>query len=57
MPGSAAGSLSRTGALRDRLRLARLFLAGHPDLGAWMTCPTRTRLADLRRVRAWPLLS
>ena len=44
-------------ALRDRLRLARAFLAEHPDLGEWMTQPTRTRLADLRRVRAWPLLS
>jgi integrase len=44
-------------ALRDRLRLAGLFLAGHPDLGEWMTRPTRTRLADLRRIKAWPLLS
>ena len=44
-------------ALRDRLRLARLFLAEHPDLGEWMTRPTRTRLADLRRSKAWPLLS
>ena len=44
-------------ALRDRLRLARLFLAEHADLGEWMTRPTRTRLADLRRVKAWPLLS
>jgi hypothetical protein len=44
-------------ALRDRLRLARAFLAEHPDLGEWMTQSTRTRLADLRRVRAWPLLS
>jgi integrase len=43
--------------LRDRLRLARLFLAEHPDLAAWMARPTRTRLADLRRVKAWPLLS
>jgi integrase len=44
-------------ALRDRLRLARALLAEHPDLGEWMTQSTRTRLADLRRVRAWPLLS
>ena len=44
-------------ALRERLRLARLFLAEHPDLGEWMTRPTRTRLADLRRIKAWPLLS
>jgi integrase len=44
-------------AMRERLRLARLFLAEHPDLGEWMTRPTRTRLADLRRIKAWPLLS
>ena len=44
-------------AMRERLRLARLFLAEHPDLGAWMTRPTRARLADLRRIKAWPLLS
>jgi site-specific recombinase XerD len=44
-------------ALRDRLRLARLFLAEHPDLKEWMTRPTRTKLADLRRIQAWPLLS
>lgn len=44
-------------ALRDRLRLARAFLAEHPDLGEWMTRPTRTRLAGLRRIKAWPLLS
>lgn len=44
-------------ALGNRLRLARLFLAEHPDLGAWMDRPTKTRLADLRRIKAWPLLS
>jgi integrase len=44
-------------ALRDRLRLARQFLAEHPDLKEWMTRPTRTRLADLQRIQAWPLLS
>jgi integrase len=44
-------------ALRDRLRLARLFLAEHPDLGDWMARSTRTRLADLRRIKAWPLVS
>ena len=43
--------------LRERLRLARLFLAEHPDLGEWMARPTRGRLADLRRTKAWPLLS
>jgi integrase len=44
-------------ALRDRLRLARLFLAEHPDLDEWMARPTGTRLADLRRSKAWPLVS
>lgn len=44
-------------ALRDRLRLARRFLEHHPDLDAWMTRPVRARLADLRRIRAWPLIS
>ena len=43
-------------ALRDRLRLARAFLAQHPDLDVWMARPTRARLADLSRVRAWPLV-
>lgn len=43
-------------ALRDRLRLTRLFLERFPDLDAWMTRPTRARLADLHRVEAWPLL-
>ncbi len=43
--------------LRDRLRLARLFLAEHPDLDGWMARPTRTRLADLCRIKAWPLVS
>src|SRR6185503_16955449 len=28
-------------ALRDRLRLARLFLAEHPDRGVWMTRPAK----------------
>ena len=44
-------------ALRDRLHLGRRFLAEHPDLVAWMDRPTRSRLADLQRIRAWPLLS
>lgn len=43
--------------LRDRLRQARAFLARHPDLDAWMARPTRSRLADLRRVKAWSLVS
>ncbi|MHB1520920.1 MAG: tyrosine-type recombinase/integrase [Ferrimicrobium sp.] len=44
-------------ALRDRLRLGRLFLSEHPDLDVWMLDPTRTRLADLDRTKAWPMLS
>jgi len=44
-------------ALRDRLRLARQFLARHPDLDAWMARPLDARLADLRRIRAWSLVS
>jgi integrase len=44
-------------AVRDRLRLARAFLAAHPDLDAWMERPLPARLADLRRIRVWPLIS
>ena len=43
-------------ALRDRLRSARLFLAAHPDLRAWMGQPTADRVAELKRTRAWPLV-
>ena len=42
---------------RARLRAARAFLAAHPDLAAWMERPLPSRLADLRRIEAWPLLS
>ena len=34
-----------------------LFLARHHDLTAWMTRPTSARLADLHRVKAWPLFT
>lgn len=44
-------------ALRDRLRIARRFFEAHPDLGAWMARPLPSRLEDLRRIRAWPLLT
>ena len=44
-------------ALRDRLRLAREFLSRHGDLDAWLARPTRARLADLRRIKAWSLVS
>jgi integrase len=40
-----------------RRRAARSFLAEHHDLDAWMALPTRTRLRDLHRFKAWPLLS
>lgn len=43
--------------LRDRLRLARAFLEIHPDLDAWMQRPVAARLADLRRIPAWPLVT
>jgi hypothetical protein len=44
-------------AVRDRLRLARAFLDEHHDLDAWMARPTRARLADLQRIKAWSLVS
>ena len=43
-------------AMRDRLRIAREFLAAHPDLDVWMQRPTQHRLLELRRTGAWPLL-
>lgn len=42
---------------RTRLRTARAFLATYPDLDAWLARPLPTRLADLRRIQVWPLLS
>jgi hypothetical protein len=33
------------------------FLAAHPDLDTWLARPVPTRLADLRRIRAWSLIS
>jgi integrase len=45
------------GGLRERLFNARAFLAAHPDLDAWLARPLPARLADLRRIRAWPLLT
>ncbi|MGH9278670.1 MAG: tyrosine-type recombinase/integrase [Acidimicrobiales bacterium] len=40
-----------------RRRLARQFVAAHPDLDAWMAGPLPARLGDLRRTKAWPLVS
>lgn len=42
---------------RLRRRAARTFFDAHPDLPAWMARPTPTRLTDIRRTGAWPLLS
>lgn len=44
-------------ALRDRLHLARSFLAQHRDLETWLTRTTPTRLADLLQIKAWSLVS
>jgi integrase len=41
----------------DRRRHARQFLDRHPDLHGWMRRSTPARLADLHRLKAWPLLS
>ncbi len=53
---SATLGLSR-GAVELRRRLARQFLVTHPDLNAWMASPMPARVTDLRRVKAWPLIS
>ncbi len=43
---------------RMRLAAAGRFLAGHPDLQAWMDRPLAARLADLAQVPlAWPLIT
>ena len=39
---------------QDRIWRAGRFLAAHPDPAVWMRRPTRARLADLHRVKAWP---
>ena len=43
-------------ARRERERIARAFLAAHPELQAWMDHPAATRRAELRGSGAWPLL-
>jgi hypothetical protein len=40
-----------------RIRHARALLRFHPDLGSWMARPLQARLTDLRRTKAWPLVS
>lgn len=44
-------------AVELRGRLARRFLAAHPDLAGWMSGPLPDRLVDLRRTKAWPFIS
>jgi integrase len=43
-------------AVRDRVRIARGFLARHPDLHEWMTSPATARAVELKRAGAWPLV-
>jgi site-specific recombinase XerD len=51
-------SLSCAGqAKRLRRRGAEQLLAAHPDPRAWMTRPVVDRLAEIRRLGAWPFLS
>src|ERR1700749_1311820 len=44
-------------AKRHRRNGAAELLADHPDLQAWMGRPTRSRLADLARTRAWSFIT
>lgn len=44
-------------AKRLRLNGARALLRLHPDLEEWMTRPTADRIAEARRLYAWPFLS
>jgi integrase len=43
-------------AVRDRVRIARDFLARHPDLQEWVTGPATARVVELKRTGAWPLV-
>ncbi len=45
------------GARFERRRNAGRFVDRYPDLGGWMRRSTAARLADLRRLKAWPFLS
>lgn len=40
-----------------RRRGGRVLLGLHPDLAAWMSRPAPDRLAEVRRLDAWPFLS
>lgn len=51
-------SISVNSAQRSQRKLAaRRFMGHHPDLDAWMTRPTSTRLIDVHRLKAWPWLT
>ena len=43
-------------AMRDRERIARDFLTRHPDPEAWMSTPAASRVTELKRTGAWPLV-
>jgi site-specific recombinase XerD len=47
----------RAQAKRLRCRGGEALLGAHPDLQAWMTRPVAARLAEARRLGAWPFLS
>lgn len=44
-------------AKRLRRRAAEALLAAHPDVAVWMSRPTPSRIADLRRTGAWTFLT
>ena len=44
-------------AKRHRRNAASELLGAHPDLQEWMARPTRARLADLARTRAWSFIT
>ena len=44
-------------AVEIRVRLAKRFLAAHPDLSCWSQRPVAARLVDLERIKAWPFVA
>jgi integrase len=44
-------------AVELRVRLARRFVAAHPDLSVWSQRTVTARLADLERIKAWPFVA
>jgi len=55
--GFVAGLECNGQAKRLRLNGAERLLARHPDLDRWMERPTVDRVAEARRIYAWPFLS